>query len=129
MAPDPSPFAVQESPMKSDGTRWTIVVSVLAVLAAALGAYGVFGGRTEKLARMTAVRCRSWVCRPISRRARRRRSGSPISPCTIRRSDLVARLGGDEFAVIATEAGGRGPMARLARRLTAALSADRKSVV
>ena len=43
--------------------------------------------------------------------------------CTIRRSDLVARLGGDEFAVIATEAGGRGPMARLARRLTAALSA------
>ena len=43
--------------------------------------------------------------------------------CTIRRSDLVARLGGDEFAVIATEAGGRGPMTRLARRLTAALSA------
>lgn len=41
----------------------------------------------------------------------------------IRRSDVVARLGGDEFAVIATEAGGRGPMARLARRISAALVA------
>ena len=41
----------------------------------------------------------------------------------IRRSDVVARLGGDEFAVIATESGGRAPMARLARRIAAALAA------
>lgn len=41
--------------MKGDGRRWTIIVPVLAVLVVALGAYEVFGGRTEKLARMTAV--------------------------------------------------------------------------
>jgi diguanylate cyclase (GGDEF)-like protein len=40
----------------------------------------------------------------------------------IRRSDVVARLGGDEFAVVAGEAGGRTPMARLARRIAAALA-------
>ena len=41
----------------------------------------------------------------------------------IRRSDLVARLGGDEFAVIATDVGGPAPVARLARRIGAALAA------
>lgn len=41
----------------------------------------------------------------------------------IRRSDVVARLGGDEFAVVAAESGGRAPMARLARRIAAALAA------
>ena len=40
---------------------------------------------------------------------------------TIRRSDLAARLGGDEFAVIAADLNGPAPVARLARRLGAAL--------
>jgi diguanylate cyclase (GGDEF)-like protein/PAS domain S-box-containing protein len=40
---------------------------------------------------------------------------------TIRRSDLAARLGGDEFAVIAADLSGPAPVARLARRLGAAL--------
>jgi hypothetical protein len=55
MSRDPSRFAVQESAVNEDGMRWTIIVPLLAGVVVLLGAYEVFGGRTEKLARMTVV--------------------------------------------------------------------------